>query len=261
MSAPSRVSLFKAMAARQKANAGPERNARPLRGIFSQMGSSSSAAPAPQQERDDAEGDGPRGKASTLTVDLIEKQVARHQQKHLDSQQKKVRKRRYNNTRRARQKKQRVVSKDVGKSRGSHARVAGLVSGICLCSLEVCFSQFQPILASLVALLSLFAAQCKAVRDEILQECVGQDDVCVLGFKLCLKCFRRLFQLGKAQLSRFSQGKVVVDRRMKGQARLERASLQEAKVRAYLVTVYTRFLNYVEYYVFLFVFLASNDIQ
>ena len=54
-------------------------------------------------------------------------------------------------------------------------------------------------------------------------------------------------------ISSNSSNKILVDRRMKGHARLQQAALQEAKVRAYLVTVYTRFLNFVECYVWFFV--------
>ena len=93
-----------------------------------------------------------------------------------------------------------------------------------------------------VQLLSLFASQRKAVRDTVLEQCVGES-VCVLGLFLSLACFRRLFQLGKMRLARFSRGETVVDLRMKGQPRLARVACQEAKVRAYLVTLYTSTLD------------------
>ncbi|CAJ1456696.1 unnamed protein product, partial [Effrenium voratum] len=100
----------------------------------------------------------------------------------------------------------------------------------------------EAIMDELVQLLSLFASQRKAVRDTVLEQCVGES-VCVLGLFLSLACFRRLFQLGKMRLARFSRGETVVDLRMKGQPRLARVACQEAKVRAYLVTLYTSTLD------------------
>ncbi|CAJ1340429.1 unnamed protein product, partial [Effrenium voratum] len=86
----------------------------------------------------------------------------------------------------------------------------------------------QAIMDELVQLLSLFASQRKAVRDTVLEQCVGES-VCVLGLFLSLACFRRLFQLGKMRLARFLRGETVVDLRMKGLKR----DIKNAKKQGY----------------------------
>ena len=247
MAAPARIAFFKAIAASRSSGAGASQSAldagasglpdagEQRRGCG--LGKFFALAARTQERAEDLPGEQPDTltQRKALTAKLIQNQAA---QFTINQPQPNQRKKRYNNARRASQKKARAARKDFKASRGCSARVSGLVSRTrCFCARQCCFSQFQAIMDELVQLLSLFASQRKAVRDTVLEQCVGES-VCVLGLFLSLACFRRLFQLGKMRLARF-----FVDLRMKGRPRLARVACQEAKVRAYLVTLYTSTLD------------------
>ena len=195
---------------------------------------------ASQKEPSSSSSSTPR---AVLTTGLVH-EVAARQKLAADKEKEDKVKRRYRNVRRNALKSSRVkMSKSVSASRASRKRVEGLLSSKCRCCIEVCWSQFQVIMADLLALLTLFTEQTKLVRDEILQRCVGQSGVCVLGFRLCVTCFGVLFQLGKMPLQRFQSGDIHIDRRMKGKPRKPLPKVQDAKIRMYLSTVYCRSLT------------------
>ena len=235
--AASRKALFKAMAVQSSKpsdrNSGQPKRA-PLKGAFGRM----SASPAHSSSQPTTEVC--RNPARALTAGLIEEQRSKIQLANNSLACKK--KRKYNSARRKlKAKSNRKTGRDFKQSRGDPCRVQGLVGRSCCdCSHETCFIQFAAIVADLVQLLSLFACQCKKVRDSILQECVGIEGIIVLGFNLSLKCFRKLFQLGKMQLAKFRRGDAVIDRRLQGNPSLPRVAAQNAKVRAYLVGLYVR---------------------
>ena len=155
-----------------------------------------------------------------------------------------ARKRRYNNNRRTLLKNSKVPARrNLQKSRADAARLNLLVSGICGCSWETCFSQFKTILTELIALLTIFAQAAKVIRDEVLRCSVGEQDVGVLGFRLSIKCFCKLFQISKTVVSTLAQGKLHLDRRFKGAVRQPLPSVQERRIRIYLSTVYCRDLS------------------
>ena len=148
-----------------------------------------------------------------------------------------ARKRRYNNNSKV------PARRNLQKSRADAARLNLLVSGICGCSWETCFSQFKTILTELIALLTIFAQAAKVIRDEVLRCSVGEQDVGVLGFRLSIKCFCKLFQISKTVVSTLAQGKLHLDRRFKGAVRQPLPSVQERRIRIYLSTVYCRDLS------------------
>ena len=154
-------------------------------------------------------------------------------------------KRRYNNARRLRLKKSRVgAGRNMQQSRADAARLKTLVSGTCGCSWETCFSQFSTILIDLIALLTIFGQAAKVVRDEVLRCSVCEQDVGVLGFRLSIKCFCKLFQVSKTVVATLSQGKLHHDdRRMKGRPRKLLPKVQERRIRIYLSTVDCRGLS------------------
>ena len=210
--------------------------------VFKRMGSNTSEGRA--RDSDNA------GVKPALTSALIQ-EVAAKERVSSSLAVADHKKRRYNNSRRQALAQSKAKGrKGVAQSRANKERVQAHVSKKCLCSLETCFSQFQSILLDLLALLSLFSEQSKGVRDCILRKCIGGRNVCVMGLRMSLDCFRALFQMGKMQAQSLAKQDFRVDGRLKGNPKKPRSKVQEKQVRLYLITVYSRCLPDLYTYIF-----------
>ena len=179
---------------------------------------------------------------ATLTAGFVH-EVAARQKLSADKEQEAKVSRRYRNCRREAQKLSRVkMTKSVSATRADSERVKVLMTRECRCCMQVCWSQFQAIMADLLALLMVFTEQTKKVRDEVLRLCVGSTGVCVLGFQLSVACFSLLFQVGNNPMQMFRSGALHIDRRMKGKPRKPAPKVQDTRIRMYLSTTYCRSL-------------------
>lgn len=186
-------------------------------------GSESAACSKPSEE--------PVGQNLTL---FLVKECQAKQELERGVEVKKKAKRRYNNQKRKVNAGSRKTCRGgVTRSRQDDKRVRTLLEQpSCKCSLGTCFSQLVPVMGTLMPLLILWSEQEKVVRDEVLRLCL-RSTTTILGLKMSIACFRVLFKVGK-------RGVPGVDLRLKGQPRLNRSPLQEARARQYLISVYCR---------------------